>query len=179
MSCLRLVLMLTGLSLLTACGASSEEEIQAWMKEQRDQLKPRVTAVEAPKPFQPEPYEEFNATEPFNKEKLLQVYKRDLTQAKNSALLAPELARRKEALEAFSLDNMAMVGFMIKEGQPVALIKVGSLLHRVKVGSYLGQSYGRVTHINESEITLREVAQDATGEWKERSTTLQLQEVTK
>ena len=175
----RLVLCLAGLSILSACGSSSEDEIQAWMIEQRQQLKPRVSSVQAPKPFKPQPYEELSATEPFSKEKLLLVYKRDMTQAKNSAVLAPELARRKEALESFALDNMAMVGFMIKEGQPVALIKVGSLLHRIRVGSYLGQSYGRVTHISESEVTLREIAQDATGEWKERSTSLQLQEVSK
>lgn len=176
---LRLVLSLGLVGLLCACGASSEEELQAWMKAQREQLKPHVTPVEPPKKFTPEPYEELNATEPFSKEKLILVYKRDLTQAKNSALVAPELVRKKEALESIPLDNMVMVGFMVKEGQPVALIKVANLLYRVRVGHYLGQSYGRVVSISETQLSLREIAQDSTGEWKERTTTLQLQEVSK
>lgn len=179
MNILRFVLSLSVLVSLGACGASSEEELQAWMKAQRDQLQPQATPVEAPKKFSPEPYDELNATEPFSKEKLLLLYKRDLTQSKNSALVAPELTRRKEAMESIPLDNMAMVGFMVKEGQPVALLKVANLLYKVKVGNYLGQSYGRVVSISESELKLREIAQDATGEWRERTTSLQLQEVSK
>ncbi len=179
MNSLRRFIGLALLLVLAACGASGEDELQAWMNEQRDQLKPHVTPVEAPKKFTPEPYEELNATEPFSKDKLLLVYKRDLTQAKNSALLAPELTRRKEALEAIPLDNMAMVGFMFKDGQPVALIKIANQLNRVRVGNYLGQSYGRVVSISESALVLREIAQDATGEWRERTTSLQLQEVSK
>ncbi|MCL4696602.1 MAG: pilus assembly protein PilP, partial [Burkholderiaceae bacterium] len=44
------------------------------------------------------------------------------------------------------------------------------------VGDYLGQNYGRIMRIGETEITLREIVQDAAGEWIERPATLQLQE---
>lgn len=37
-------------------------------------------------------------------------------------------------------------------------------------------NYGRVTKITETEVTLREIVQDAVGEWIERAATLQLQE---
>ena len=92
---------------------------------------------------------------------------------------SPELARRKEPLEAFPLDSMSVVGSIIRAGQPVALIKVDNLLYQVKLGNYLGQNYGRVMKINESEITLREIVQDAVGEWIERIATLELQERSK
>jgi type IV pilus assembly protein PilP len=46
----------------------------------------------------------------------------------------------------------------------------------VKVGDYLGQNYGRITKIGETDLSLREVVQDAAGEWTERVSTLQLQE---
>lgn len=95
------------------------------------------------------------------------------------ALLTSELNRRKEPLEAYPLDAMTMVGSLDKGGQKVALLKVENLLHQVRKGNYLGQNYGRVTQITESEITLREIVQDAAGEWIERGTTLQLQENTK
>jgi type IV pilus assembly protein PilP len=44
------------------------------------------------------------------------------------------------------------------------------------VGDYIGQNYGKITKISETEIALREIVQDAAGEWIERVTTLQLQE---
>jgi len=50
------------------------------------------------------------------------------------------------------------------------------LLYQVKVGDHLGQNYGRITKIAETEIALREIVQDAAGEWIERPAALQLQE---
>jgi type IV pilus assembly protein PilP len=85
-----------------------------------------------------------------------------------------ELKRRKEPLEAYPLDSMSMVGSINKLGQPYALLRVEGLLYQVKVGDYLGQNYGRVLKLNETELVLREVVQDAAGEWIERNTSLQL-----
>jgi len=74
---------------------------------------------------------------------------------------------------------MALVGSIVKAGQPVALVRVDKLLYQVKPGNYLGMNFGRVSKITETEITLREIVQDAVGEWIERTATLQLQESTK
>jgi type IV pilus assembly protein PilP len=84
--------------------------------------------------------------------------------------------RRKEPLEAYPLDSMHMVGSVAKFGRQYALMKVDNLLYQVKVGDYIGQNYGKVTKISETEVALREIVQDAAGEWTERPTTLQLQE---
>jgi type IV pilus assembly protein PilP len=46
----------------------------------------------------------------------------------------------------------------------------------VKVGDYLGQNYGRVTKVEETRVEIRELVQDATGEWVTRSAVLQLQD---
>ena len=69
-----------------------------------------------------------------------------------------------------------MVGSLTREGRRYALLRVDNLLYQVKAGDYLGQNFGRITKISETEITLREVVQDAAGEWIERTSTLQLQE---
>ena len=69
-----------------------------------------------------------------------------------------------------------MVGSVNKLGQPFALLREDTLLYQVKVGDYLGQNYGRSTRIGAPEIALREIVQDAAGEWIERPATLQLQE---
>lgn len=168
------------LLLLSACGASGEDELRQWMAEQKNQTRSRVTPISEPKQFRPENYTQVSAIEPFSNQKLTQALKRETTQSvSNGALIAPELARRKEPLEAFPLDTMALVGSLTKAGQPVALVKVDNLLYQVKPGTYLGQNYGRVTKISETEVTLREIVQDAAGEWIERAATLQLQERSK
>jgi type IV pilus assembly protein PilP len=165
---------------LAGCGASEEDEIRAWMVQERNQTKPHVAAINAPKQFLPEPYANASAIEPFSNQKLTQALKRDASQvASNGALVAPELARRKEALEAFPLDTMVLVGSIIKANQPVALVRVDNLLYQVKLGNYLGSNFGRVTQISETEVRLREIVQDAVGEWIERVATLQLQEKSK
>jgi type IV pilus assembly protein PilP len=162
---------------LVGCGSSSEDELRQWMSEQKRQTQPKVTPIPEPKLFKPESYAQISAVEPFSKEKLTQALKGESNQAtSNAALVAPELVRRKEALESFPLDAMALVGSLNKGGQPVALIKVDSLLYQVRPGNYLGQNFGRVTNIAETEVTLREIVQDAVGEWIERPAKLQLQE---
>lgn len=166
--------------MLAGCGASSEDELRQWMQEQKSQTRPKLTPISEPKQFKPEGYTQVTAIEPFSNQKLTQALKRDSTQtAVSGALIAPELARRKEALESFPLDTMALVGSLIKTGQPVALIKVDNLLYQVRPGNYLGQNYGRVMMIAETEVSLREIVQDAAGEWIERTATLQLQERSK
>ena len=78
-----------------------------------------------------------------------------------------------------TLDAVSMVGSLMKQGQPVALVKVDNLLYQVRPGNYLGQNYGRITKVGETEVVLRELVQDAAGEWIERTQTLQLQERSK
>lgn len=162
---------------LAGCGPSGEDELRAWMAEQRATTKPSVIPLTEPKKFVPEAYAQDGAIEPFNQVRLTQALRRDSTQvASNAALIAPEMARRKEPLEAFPLDSMAMVGSLNKEGAPTALLKVDNLIYQVKVGGYLGQNYGKITKITENSIQLREIAQDATGDWIERAASLDLQE---
>ena len=174
------LMLLGGIVVLSGCGASKEDDVRQWMVDERNQTQPKVPPIPAPKQFKPEPYTNATAMEPFSNQKLTQALKRDSSQAAaNAALIAPELARRKEPLEAFPLDSMALVGSIIKAGQHVALVKVDNLLYQVRVGSYLGQNYGKVTKITETEVSMREIVQDAVGEWIERVATIQLQEVTK
>lgn len=165
---------------LTGCGASDEEQLRQWMTEQRNLTKPRVDRLPEPTKFSPQPYTQEGATEPFSSQKLAQALKRDANQVTaNAALIAPELARRKEPLEAYPLDAIVMVGSLVKAGQPVALVRVDNLLYQIHTGNYLGQNYGRITKVSETGLALREIVQDAAGEWIERTANLQLQEGSK
>jgi type IV pilus assembly protein PilP len=176
----RILVSVAVVAALAGCGSSGQEELQQWMAAQRASTKPHVEPIPEPKKFVPQAYTQEGVTDPFSALKLTQALKRDSAQASaNAALVAPELARRKEPLEAFPLDSMKMVGSLIKEGAPVALLKVDNLLYQVKPGNYLGQNYGKITKVSETEVLLREIVQDAAGEWTERTATLQLQERSK
>jgi type IV pilus assembly protein PilP len=165
---------------LSGCFSDDQQDIKQWMQEQRNAAKPSVPPIPEPKKFTPAPYQNDVSIEPFSNQKLAQALKREATQATaNAALVAPELNRRKEVLEGYPLDVIAMVGTMLPKGVPVALVRVDKLLYQVRVGNYLGQNYGRIVKVSETELVLREIVQDAAGEWIERQANLQLQEGSK
>lgn len=161
---------------LSGCLSSDSDDLTQWMAEQRSAAKPKVEPISEPKIFVPTEYKSASSISPFSEEKLTNVLKAERAAAPASSLIAAELNRRKEPLEEQPLDAMTMVGLLDKAGQKVALVRVNNLLYQVRRGNHLGLNYGRITAISESQITLREVVQDAAGEWIERSTTLALQE---
>ena len=160
-------------ALLAGCGAE-QEELQAWMDQQRREVKPSVQPLAPPKRFDPAPFGGGQLVDPFSTQKLSVALKQEAKQP--NSLLASEMNRRREPLEAYPTDGMLMVGSVSKAGKPVALLRVDNLLYQVKLGDYLGQNFGRIIRISETEVALREIVQDAAGEWIERTSTLALQE---
>jgi type IV pilus assembly protein PilP len=158
---------------LAAC-TTTGDDLDQWMEEQKRLTPPRVEALSPPQKFNPQAYEVLDLVEPFSVQKLSAGVRQQVAQP-NAAVMA-EFNRRKEPLEAFPLDAVRMVGSVNRKGAPYALVRVDTLLYQVKVGDYLGQNYGKIMKITETEINLREIVQDATGEWIERPAALQLQE---
>lgn len=174
---MRTALVLLLAALLAACADSNQDELQQWMTERRAQVRTRVTPLTEPKQFVPQAYTQESAADPFSQQRLASMLTQDATPGTvNTGLIGPELARRKEPLEAYPLDAMRMVGSLRRAGSPVALIRVDNLLYQVRMGEHLGQNYGKVTKIDEAEVILREIVQDGGGEWIERAASLQLQE---
>ena len=166
-------LLVACVAVLSAC-AADQDELQQWMEQQKREVKPNVEPLSAPKKFNPQPYAALGAVEPFSTQKLTVALKQEARQP--NSLLAAEINRRKEPLEAYPVDSMAMVGSVNRNGQPYALLKVDNLLYQVKQGDYLGQNYGKIIKISETDVAYREIVQDAAGEWIERNSALQLQE---
>ncbi len=176
-SVLALAVPLAASGLLSGCADGERDDLSQWMAQQRASAQPKVPAVQPPGGFTPQAYLGSEAVSPFSEERLTRVLRSD-TSAAASRLIEAEMRRPREPLEAFPLDAMAMVGLLDKGGRRVALVRVNGLLYQVSVGTRLGQNFGRVTAITENQIALREIVQDATGEWIERTATLQLQEGT-
>ncbi len=164
-----------GMVAVAIAGCSAEqEELTQWMEQQRREVKPNVQPLSPPKKFTPQPYTALSGVEPFSNQKLTVALKQEARQP--NSLLAAEINRRKEPLEAYPLDSMSMVGSVVKAGRSYALLRVDALLYQVKQGDYLGQNYGKIIKISETDVALREIVQDAAGEWVERNSALQLQE---
>ncbi len=164
-------------SLLAGCGGQQHSDLRAWMAQQRAQLHPEVKPIEAPRPYVAASYGLSSAVSPFSADKLQTGVRQEISQL-SPALLA-QMNRPKEPLEAYSLDQIQMVGSVRIGGKTYALLKAGNLLFRVHVGEYAGQHYGRITEIDDNQVVLQELVQDATGDWVHRKATLQLQESSK
>ena len=171
---MKLLVPLAAFALAISGCSGEQEELAQWMEQQRREVKPDVPPLSAPKKFNPQSYSALSGVEPFSTQKLSVALKQEVRQS--NSLLAAEINRRRDPLEAYPLDSMTMVGSVVKTGRPYALLKVDSLLYQVKPGDYLGQNYGKITKISETGVSLREIVQDAAGEWIERTSALQLQE---
>lgn len=99
-------------------------------------------------------------------------------QASNAKSVEPDLERTKEYLESFSLNSLRMKGTINGPDEKLeALIQdTDGELSRVRIGSYLGRNFGRVTNIDEARVEILEIVPDGQDNWVERPTSLLLSE---
>jgi type IV pilus assembly protein PilP len=163
-------------ALLAGCAPSNEAELRQWMSEVRQQVRPIAQTVPEPKVFTPYSYESRTLVDPFDAQKVVMAVARQQQVRATASAIRPDLERRRETLEGYSLDQIKMVGTMRQSNVNVALLETGGATHMVRVGNYVGQNFGLVTRISEAEVQIKEVVQDAAGEWVERPAKLELQE---
>ncbi|MGZ5035528.1 MAG: pilus assembly protein PilP [Usitatibacter sp.] len=158
-------------ALVVLGGCSSEiDELKRFVRESDRDLPRRIEPLPAVKPFEPFTYEGFDLPDPFKPRKL------SAPKEGTGGGLAPDLNRRKEPLEAFPLEQLKMVGTLAQGKDTYALVRADKTLYRVKKGNYMGQNFGLITDVNESEIKLKEIVQDSAGDWAERQSVLPLLE---
>ena len=152
-------------------------DIKAFMAEV-DRNTPRgIEAMPAVKEFAHIKYTGNQGRSPFAKPKAEAIQDR-LAQIQDC--LQPDRKRVKEALEKYALTNLKMKGTMGYEGDPWALVEAmtDKSLHRVSVGNYMGLFNGRITSVSNTQVKLVELVPDGTGCWKERETTVDMNEAT-
>ena len=152
-------------------GCSSEiDDLKQFVRESDKSLPRKIEPLPAVKPFEPFAYEGFDLPDPFKPRKL------SAPKEGAGGGIAPDLNRRKEPLEAFPLEQLKMVGTLSQGKDTYALVRADKTLYRVKRGNYMGQNFGLIMDVTDSEIKLKEIVQDSAGDWAERQSVLPLLE---
>jgi type IV pilus assembly protein PilP len=159
--------------LLAGCGDSDVKEVHTWMDQVKQETKPHVKPLSEPKDFIPYAYGAKEELDPYSPNKLLNQLAKAAEASPDPN--KPDLQRPRELLESFPLDTMQMVGTLQKAGVNYALVQIDRSVYQVRAGQRIGQNFGIVTRVSDDAINIREVVQDAAGEWVERQAKLELQ----
>ena len=164
----RLALVIGVVMLVGGCGGENQD-LRAWMAEQGKGVRGRLDPLPQLKPYEPFAYNAFDLPDPFKPRKIEPV------KGENTSKLAPDLNRRREPLEAYPIEALSMVGTLQKGKALYALVKTPERdIYQVRQGNHMGQNFGVIVGISDSEIKLKELMQDGAGDWSERSSTLNL-----
>lgn len=156
--------------ILTACGGEEFQDLRDFVKNAGADMRGKVEPPPDIKPYEPFTYEnDTGLMDPFKPRKP------DVRNASRSGLNQPNLDRPKEELEDFPLESLKMVGYLFQRNVGHAVVRSSEgKIYRVKAGNYIGQNFGQITSVSETEVKIKEMVQDSAGDWSERESTLQL-----
>ena len=158
---IRAMILTIGLLTLAGCGGEQYQDIQEFMREAEKNAPRKIEPLPEVKAYTPFEYVGYDLPEPFRPRKLA------ATKGDTNGV-QPDLNRRKEPLESYPLESLKMVG-TLQQGKAVyALVKADNTVYRVKSGNYIGQNFGLISNIGDTEIKLKEIVQDTAGDWTER-----------
>nr|WP_299244007.1 pilus assembly protein PilP [uncultured Halomonas sp.] len=162
-----------GSLLILALTGCSDGDL-AGLERQLDEVQSRSTGQVVPLPqtpiYQPVTYGQVAGRSPF------MVQRADVEQDRDvNTELAPNVQRPREALEAYALESLILVGTLRTDERNSALIRdPDGGVHRLYVGEHLGKDFGRITHIGERALQILEIVPNGQGGWVERRSTLAL-----
>jgi type IV pilus assembly protein PilP len=162
-------------ALLTACGGNTTEDLQTYVEDVKAQQHPHIDPLPEFAPYETHLYQASGDRDPFTPP-VYSAPKSEVAKGGGSGI-TPDFNRPREPLESEPLDSLRMVGTLERNGNSWALVRMSdSTIHRVKPGNYLGQNYGKIINISESEVEVTEIVPDGLGGWMERQASLALSE---
>ena len=146
---------------LSACGGANDD-LRAYIDEVKARPGGRIEPLPQVEPAPTFVYEAGTRRSPFVP---------DTPQRRSTGpdAIGPDPNRPREFLEQFPLDTLRMVGTLADRRASFGLVQTADgLVHRVAIGNHLGQNYGRIVAISDSEIQLVEIISDGLGGYLER-----------
>lgn len=171
-----LITMMLGLLLVGCSQSDSYEDLDRFMKEARNKPQGRIEPLPEFEAYEAFSYGASGQRSPFEPPAEV-VLEDDDEGDEPESDISPDMNRPTEPLERFSIGDLTMVGTLQRadKGTLYALIRDSQGgIHRVTVGDYMGQNYGRVERVTETRIELREIVSDGDDGWVRRPRTLSL-----
>jgi type IV pilus assembly protein PilP len=158
---------------ISGCGDVEHQDIKQWMDESSRDLRGRVKPLPELKPFPLIAYEAQDQMDPFSANRV------EPEKREGGGGARPDFDRPREQLENFPLESLQFIGLVskTKSKHRHALVQVDGVVYQASKGNYMGQNFGRIVAITDTEIILKEIVQDPSGQttdWVERQMTLQL-----
>jgi type IV pilus assembly protein PilP len=153
---------------LSACG-SSQGELESYVADVKARKTRQIEPIPQIKQYEAFTYIDKDRRDPFVRAEP----ERDPNDSANS--IRPDPNRNPEPLEEFPIDGLRMVGTIIKDKTTYALVKApDKVVHRVTIGNHMGQNYGKIVKIIDTQIDLIEIVPDGFGGFSERPANLAL-----
>lgn len=166
------VLLIVSTLVLSACADKDVSDLEKEISAIKARPKQQIEPLPEIKVIQPFIFKPEGLRDPF---KAIEISDQEIDAATGG--LRPDASRVKEELESYSLDSLRMVGTIDLDDHLWGLIKASDgTIHRVKVGNYMGKSYGKIIHIDEERIELVELVPDKPGTWREQQASIALAE---
>lgn len=152
-------LLLLAVAALGAC--SSDDDLQQYIAQVKARKSNKIEPIPQMKQYEAFAYVAGDRREPFT------------PSVPSNSGVRPDMNRNREPLEEFPLDALKMVGVIDYNKVQYAMVRApDGVIHRVTVGNYMGQNFGKITKISESEVDLDEIVPDGFGGFKEQPASL-------
>ena len=163
------------MALLAGCGNDEFSDLNQYISEVKAKPKEPIKPLPEIKLIEPFMFKPEGLRDPFKS--LEQPEQAQSVEVSTGSGIKPDTSRRKEELEAFSLDLLRMVGTVDMKSSLWGLIKASEgTVYRVKVGNYMGKNYGKIIRIVSDRIELMEIVPDKPGTWREQPASIALTE---
>ena len=154
---------------LSACGGANDD-LRAYIDEVKARPGGRIEPLPQVQPAPTFAYQAGNRRSPFAPDAPQRRVSTD-----PNAVDGPDQNRPREFLEQFPLDTLRMVGTLSDRRASFGLVQTNDgLVHRVTVGNHMGQNFGRIVAISDSQIQLVEIISDGLGGYLERPAAIAL-----
>ncbi len=161
---------------LSGCGSDDFDDLTSYIAEVKARPKGTIEPLPEIKVVEPFIFRPDGLRDPFRP--VEKVSDSDISDIAAGSGIRPDVTRRKEELESYSLDTLRMVGTLKMKNGLWGLIRANDgTIHRVQVGHHMGKNYGKIIRIQEDKIELMEIVPDSRpGLWREQPASLAIAE---